>query len=100
MKIEEYLKKHPTDSDLMIGLLALALVDNWNREYDPEHVDKLNKIFECYLSMRDAQIEFAESICTSKDGDKCKANYDAPCIYQCIAEPTLMYSWSCDRETI
>lgn len=60
MKIEEYIEKHPNDSELMAGLVALALVDNWNREYDPEHVDKLNRIFECYLSMRDAQIEFAE----------------------------------------
>lgn len=94
MKVEEYLKKHQIDSDIMIGLLALAVVDNWNREYDPEHVDKLNRIFECYLSMRDAQIEFAESICTSKEGDKCKANYGAPCVYQCIAKRP-MYSWSC-----
>lgn len=67
MKVEEYLKKHPADSDLMIGLLALMVVDNWSREYDPEHVDKLNKILECYLSMRDAQIEFAKSLCTSCD---------------------------------
>ena len=99
MKIEEYLEKHPNDSELMIGLIALALVDGWNREYDPEHIDKLEKIFESYLSMRDAQIEFAESLCTSKEGDKCKANYGAPCIYQCISrwpESTNMYSWSCE----
>ena len=86
MKIEEYLEKHPNDSELMIGLITLALVDNWNRKYDPEHADKLNKILECYLSMRDAQIELAESLCTSKEGDKCKANYGAPCAYQCIAK--------------
>ena len=45
----------------------------------------------------------ARELCTSKEGDKCKANYGAPCVYQCIAkrpEPTFMYSWSCDRETI
>lgn len=99
MKIEEYLEKHPNDSELTFGLVALALVDNWNRKYDPEHVDKLNRIFECYLSMRDAQIDLAESLCTSKDSDKCKANYGAPCVYQCIAkrlEPQLMYSWNCD----
>ncbi len=54
MKIEEYLEKHPNDSELMLGLIALTLVDNWNRKYDPEHVDKLNRILECYLSMRDA----------------------------------------------
>lgn len=99
MKIEEYIEKHPNDSELMFGLIALALVDNWNREYDPEHADKLNRIFECYLSARDAQIELAESLCTSKEGDKCNVNYGAPCAYQCIAkrpEPTLMYSWNCD----
>lgn len=100
MKIEEYLEKHPNDSELTFGLIALALVDGWNREYDPEHADKLNRIFECYLSMRDAQIDLVESLCTSREGDRCKANYDAPCVYQCIAkrsEPALMYSWSCDR---
>ena len=86
MKIEEYIEKYPNDSELMIGLIALALVDGWNRKYDPEHADKLNKILECYLSTRDAQIELAESLCTSKDGDKCKINYSAPCVYQCIAK--------------
>lgn len=80
MKIEEYLEKHPNDSELMFGLIALSFVDGWNRKYDPEHVDKLKKIFESYLSMRDAQIEFAELV---------HAN-----------DPTLMYSWSCDRKVI
>lgn len=103
MKIEEYIEKYPNDSELMMGLIAFALVDNWNRKYDPEHVDKLNRILECYLSARDAQIELAELLCTSKDGDKCKANYGAPCVHQCIykqPEPMLMCSWSCDREII
>ena len=103
MKIEEYLEKHPNDSELMIGLIALALVDGWNRKYDPEHANKLNRILECYLSARDAQIDLAESLCTSKEGDRCKANYGAPCVHQCIykrPEPTYMYSWNCDRETI
>lgn len=101
MKIEEYLNKHSTDSKLILGLLALALVDGWNREYDPEHADKVNKIFECYLSMRDAQIELVESLCTNKKDGKCTANYGAPCVYQCIneyPEPTFMYSCNCDRK--
>ena len=66
MKVEEYLEKHPNDSDLMIGLLMLALVDNWNREYDPEYTNKLNEIFESYLSMRDAQIEFEELLISKR----------------------------------
>lgn len=93
MKIEEYLKKHSNDSELMIGLIALALVDSWNRKYDPEYADKLNRMLECYLSARHAQIELAESLCTSKDGDKCKANYGAPCTYQCISKWPNVYSW-------
>lgn len=69
MKIEEYLDKYPNDSELMIGLIVLAFVDNWNRKYDPEYVDKLNRIFECYLSARHAQIDLAESLCTSKENE-------------------------------
>lgn len=86
MKIEEYIEKHPNDSCILIGMLALILVDGWAREYDREHVEKLQKIMECHLSMRDAQIDLAESLCTSKEGDRCKANGGAPCVYQCISE--------------
>ena len=98
MKVEEYTKKHPNDSDLMFGLIVLAFVGGWNCKYGPEHADKLNRIFECYLSMRDAQIELAESLCTNKDGDKCKANYGASCAYQCIKWPESprMYSLRCE----